>query len=1052
MPEHIEYAAVERPFIEHLQALGWDYMPGDTGVPYLTERESFRQALLTDRLCQALRRINLDEHGEPWLDDARITQAVSHLQRLGQPKLMAANRVATRLLIKGTLVTGPDEDKAVPVHYIDYDHPERNDFLVVNQFRVDPPWAAANIDYIVPDLVLFVNGIPLVVVECKRPDVENPLTDAITQLLRYSNRREGVAEPEGAERLFRTTQLMVATCFENARLGTVGASHKHYLAWKDVYPKTSDVSKSIGSLSGQETLIEGVLRPEHLLDIVRNFTLFTQTGGQLIKIVPRYQQFRAVHKAVERLQLEPSQRGGIDKRSGIIWHTQGSGKSLAMVFLIRKMRTLPQLRRYKIVLMTDRIKLEDQLAETAALTGEPLERAASIDEFWELLAQPGAGLVFGMIQKMQELDRNLAKVRKPSQGSSFPVLNDSDEILLLVDEAHRSHTSTLHARLMAALPNAAKIGFTGTPILEQDKKPTHQIFGPFIDTYTLDQSQQDRATVPILYEGRTVEGAVRDGETLDAIFAETFGDHTPEEIRDIRERYATTREVMEAKQLIAAKARDMLRHYVTTVMPDGLKGQVVAVSRRAAVRYQKALVNARKELVAELDELARTGQREPEKLVAVLPYLDHIRRLDFAAVISGAQNDPPSWRRWTQQGSQDAYVADFKKPLDPDRSEGYTALLVVVNMLLTGFDAPIEQVLYIDRPMQGYELLQAIARVNRTYPHKETGLVVDYVGLAGHLDQALEIYTANDIHDALRPVADQIPLLRDRYQRVVSLFANRGLSLQDTEACVDLLRDARLRARFIVALQQFLQTLNTILPRPEALPYVGDAKQLGLIRTKAFKRYRDQYLNIAGAEAKVRKLIDDYVIAHGVDPKVPPIDILAANFEEHVAGMRSPRAQAAEMEFAARHHIRRHWQEDPVYYQKLSERLEEILRAFADNWEAQVEALRDLIGSYRGTQEEMTREDRVLRPFLRLLVDATDGQPTPEEREHLAEATVGLVNQIRDEISRVDFWRKPIAQDKLRRRIVRYLDNRDLVPFEQQEALADDILRTAQANHTRIVT
>jgi type I restriction enzyme R subunit len=829
---------------------------------------------------------------------------------------------------------------------------------------------------------------------------------------------------------------MVATCSETARLGTVGASHKHYLAWKDVYPAPETFS--LEGLSGQQMLIEGALRPGHLLDIVRNFTLFTQSGGQLVKIVPRYQQFRAVQKAIERLQREPGQR------SGIIWHTQGSGKSLAMVFLIRKMRTLPELQRYKVVLMTDRIKLEDQLAETATLTGEPFERAEDIEGFWELLAQPGAGMVFGMIQKMQEPDG--------AAEGDFPVLNDSEEILLLVDEAHRSHTSTLHARLMKALPNAAKIGFTGTPILEQDKKPTQRIFGSFIDTYTLDQSQRDGATVPILYEGRTVEGAVKNGETLDAIFEETFADHTAEEIRDIREQYATSREVMEAEHLIASKARDMLRHYATTVMPDGFKAQVVAVSRRAAVRYQQALVQARDELVAELEQMAQTDQPVPEDLGAALPHLDRIRRLKFATVISGAQNDPPSWKQWTRQSRQDAHVADFKKPFDPERGEGTTALLVVVNMLLTGFDAPIEQALYVDRPMQGYELLQAIARVNRTYRQKETGLVVDYVGLAGHLDRALEIYTANDIHDALRPIEDQLPLLRDRYQRVVSLFTDRGLSLQDTESCVNALRDARLRARFTVTLREFLQTLNTILPRPEALPYVDDAKQLGLIRTKASKRYRDQHLAIAGAEAKVRQLIDEYVVAQGIDPKVPPIDILAANFEEHVAGLPSPRAQAAEMEFATRHHIRRHWQEDPVYYQKLSERLEEILQTFAENWEAQVEALRELIRSYRDTQEEMSREDRTLRPFLRLLVDAAaDGKPAPEERQRLADATVTLVDQIRDEISRVDFWRKTTAQDKLRRRIVRYLDDRDLVPFEEQEPLADDILRTAQANHTRIV-
>jgi type I restriction enzyme R subunit len=1074
---NLEYSKTERPFIKHLQALGWDYLPGDTGVPYLTERESFRHVLLLDRLREALSRINLDEAGNPWLDDARITQAVGQLQRPGKPKLMAANQAITRLLIKGTQVTGPDGGKAVPVHYIDYEHPERNDFLVVNQFRVDPPWASGNVDYAVPDLVLFVNGIPLVVVECKRPDLENPLTDAITQLLRYSNCREGVREPEGVERLFRYAQLMVATCGEEARLGTVGASYEHYLAWKDVYPKASEVSENFGSLTGQETLIAGALRPEHLLNIVRNFTLFTQSGGQMIKIVPRYQQFRAVHKAVERLQRGPDQRDGIDKRSdidkrsGIIWHTQGSGKSLVMVFLIRKMRTLPELRRYKIVLMTDRVKLEDQLAETAALTREPLERAGSVPEFLDLLRQPGAGLVFGMIQKMQEpagarhlLDGDFgesswvgerAEPQKrggPEVPGTFPTLNDDEEILLLVDEAHRSHTSTLHARLMTALPNAAKIGFTGTPILEQDKKQTHQIFGPFIDTYKLDQSQKDGATVRILYEGRTVDAVVRDGETLDEIFEGTFSDRIAEEVREIREQYVTSREVMEAKELIAAKARDMLRHYVTTVMPDGFKGQIVAVSRRGAVRYQKALLAAKRQLVADLEELAQSGRREPKDLVAVLPYLDRIRRLNVATVISGAQNDPRSWRKWTRQSRQDAYVADFKKPFDRERGEGYTALLVVVNMLLTGFDAPLEQALYIDRPMHGYELLQAIARVNRTYPGKEAGLVVDYVGLAGHLDQALEIYTANDIQDALQPIEDLIPLLRDRYHRVVSLFTGRGLTLQDTEACVNLLREARLRARFTVALQQFLQTLNTVLPRPEALPYVDDAQQLGLIRTKASKRYRDQHLTIAGAEAKVRKLIDDYVIAQGVDPKVPPIDIMAAGFEEHVEAMGSPRARAAEMEFAARHHIRRHWQEDPVYYQKLSERLEEILQAYADNWEAQVEALRDFIRSYRETREEMSREDQALRPFLRLLVEATpDGRPGPEERERLASATVGLVDQIREEISRVDFWRKPIAQEKLRRRVVRYLDDHDLVPFEEQEPLADQIVQTARANHTRLM-
>ncbi len=1072
-----EYTTVERPFIAQLQGLGWGYLEGDTAVPYLTERESFREVLLVERLRAALRRINLDDAGQPWLDEARVTQAVGRLTRLGTPKLMAANQVATRLLIKGVQVTGPDEDKAVTIHYLDFDHPARNDFLVINQFRVDPPWATAGGGgYIVPDLVLFVNGIPLVVVEAKDPQTPDPLTRAIHQLRRYSNQRESVAEPEGAEALFRYIQLMVATCFDDARLGTVGASHKHYLAWKDTYPAPLEAwGSGPQDPNPQETLVAGALRPAHLLDIVRNFTLFDNNGGRVKKIVPRYQQFRAVHKAVARLQKE-------EERGGIIWHTQGSGKSLTMVFLIRKMRTLPDLRRYKIVLITDRTKLEDQLVETAALTGEPLDRADSIATFMDLLRQPGAGMVFGMIQKVQERDSAAAA----AGAEDFPVLNASAEILLLVDEAHRSHTSSLHARLMQALPNCAQIGFTGTPILEKDKQPTHEIFGSFIDTYTLAQSQADGATVPIRYEGRAIAGAVRDGETLDAVFAQELGeDYTADELREIRAEYATIREVLEAEALIEAKARDMLRHYVMHVMPNGFKAQVVAVSRLAAVRYQKALVKAQAELVAELEAVHAGGATQWEQL-SIAKLLPRLRRLKIAAVISGTNDDPPSWGRWTRQSRQDAAVADFKKAftsltnLTPFSSpspnvrerekdnltplgspspnvgegEGNTAMLVVCSMLLTGFDAPLEQVLYLDRPMYGYELLQAIARVNRTYPGKEVGLVVDYFGLAENLHRALEIYTRNDVRGGLRPIEDDLPKLRDRHQRVVSLFYEHNRDLYDTEACVELLRDARLRARFAIALREFLATLDTLMHRPEALPYVQDAKQLALIRAQARKRYRDQYLAIAGAEAKVRQLIDAYIIAQDVDPRIPPLDILDAEFATHVQGLRSPRAQAAEMEFATRHHIRQHYPEDPVYYQKLSERLEEILQTFADNWEAQVEALRDFIREYRQTQAETDREDRRVRPFLRLLRDAnaTEGEsPGQQQQRDLAAATVGLVDRIRNEIGRVDFWRKPVAQKQLRAIVLRYLDDHDLVPFAQQALLADQLVETARANHTVLV-
>lgn len=1052
-----ECCEVERPFIEQLSGLGWQVLEGDVDIEAFTERESFKEVLLKDRLRAALARINLNEDGQPWLDDARVSQVIGRLERLGQWSLMESNKAATELLIKGTQVEGPD-GKNVTVHTIDFEHPERNDFVAINQFRVDPPWVTGKKGYCVPDIVLFVNGIPLVVVECKRPDLDNPLTAATGDLLYYSNQREDVDEPEGIERLFHYTQLMVATCMARARVGTVGADYRHYLEWKDTHPlPKAQVAAEVGveerALQRQHTLVGGMLRPQHLLDIVRCFTLFTQVNGREVKIVPRYQQFRAVHKAIERLTTGKTRRehGEHDQRGGIIWHTQGSGKSLTMVFLVRKMRTLPKLRRFKVAVATDRTKLEKQLADTAILTGEPLQRANKVAKFLDLLREPGAGLVFGMIQKAQDLD---AKARAWGSARPFPLLNDSEEILLLVDEAHRSHTSTLHANLMRALPNCAKIGFTGTPIMEADKRPTYEIFGPYIDVYTLQQSQADQATVPILYEGRKAVGDVVKETELDLRFQKTFWEYTPKEREAIKAKFATTGDVLEAEQLIAAKARDMLRHYTTTVMPNGFKAQVAVVSRFAAVRYHAAFETAREELVRELEALAAAPKtvRDASPLAAALPYLGRVRKLAFAAVISKLGKDKPIYKPWTRPSQQATQIEDFKKPFNPEKGEGFTAMLIVMNMLLTGFDAPVEQALYVDRPMKGYELLQAIARVNRTYANKESGLVVDYYGLARHVAEALDIYTDGERKGAFRSIVDDLPRLEARHRRVVAFFSQRGCDLDDAEACVFLLRAAKLRAQFTVLLREFLQTLDTILPRPEGLPYVDDARRLGLIRTMASKRYRDQHLNIAGAEAKVRKLIDEHVVGQGIDPKVAPINILATGFEEHVGTIRSRRAQAAEMEFALRHHIRRRYQEDPVYYRRLSERLEEILQLFSDQWDAQVEAFRNMLHKHRATQLEVSREERRMRPFLRLLVDASGSEKvTPEERERLAEATIKLVEKITARVRNVDFWRNRVAQDELRSQLAVYLDDAGLMPYEQVGALADQLMQTAKANHRQLV-
>jgi type I restriction enzyme R subunit len=848
---------------------------------------------------------------------------------------MEANQAATDLLLKGIAVEGiPDWDlgRSRTLHYIDWEHPERNTFTAINQFRVDCPGRLAK-EFIVPDIVLFVNGIPLVVVECKSPATSEPIPTAIDQLRRYSNQRKAageVEENEGNERLFHTNQFLVATSYDEARVGTISAEVEHYLEWKDTAPiPLTEVQQVLGkdTLSSQNKLIAGMLRKEHLLDIVRHFTLYQQVSGRTIKIVCRYQQFRAVQRAIDRLLHGKTRRedGEHDRRGGIIWHTQGSGKSLTMVFLMRKMRSAPELRRFKVVLVTDRKDLQRQLSDTAALTGETVEVATSTAAAKGVLAEKGPGLVFVMIQKYQE--RDLADEGSPPKPEvELPVLNQDEAILVLVDEAHRSHTNTTHANLMRALPNCARIGFTGTPIIMGAKKRTHDIFGEFIDRYTIKESEEDGSTVPILYEGRTAEGAVADGRDLDQLFEDLFRDRPEEELEAIRRKYATRGHVLEAPALIEAKAEDILRHYVEHILPNGLKAQVVAYSRLAAMRYYQALLKAREALVEEalaLDERTRSLDDEalverPRRLRAAVRAwrsLDLLKTLEFAPVISGSNNDDPAWREWTDSDAIETRIERFKQPLihdDPKRTDPL-AFLIVKSMLLTGFDAPIEGVMYLDRPIREAELLQAVARVNRTGHGKQAGIVVDYYGVARHLKEALAAYSQEDIEGVLKSLKDEIPKLRDRHQRVVDLFRSHGMEdLGDTEACVDLLGDERLRAEFAVKLKQFLETLDVVLPRPEGLPFTQDAKTLAFVYARARNRYKEGLPYIGkSVGAKVRKLIDDHVISLGINPKIPPISLTDGEFEDHLGRQVSPRAKASEMEHAIRYHIHKHLNEDP---------------------------------------------------------------------------------------------------------------------------------------------
>lgn len=1096
---------VERPFVAQLEGLGWVHVEGSLDDPKVTGRGSFSEVIQEGVLRERLRALNPGPDGQPWLDDARLSEAVSAITRLGTHKLMEANQKATELLIKGLTVEGLpgwDGGRGQTIRYFDWDTPANNRFTVVNQYRVNcPPGYNSGKAFIVPDLVLLVNGIPLVVVECKSPSIPEPLADAVDQLRRYSNQRKAayeIEDNEGNEALFATNQLLIATSFDEARVGCIGAAFEHYAQWKTVVgPDGSgseiEVAQKLGKsgLSEQERLVAGLLAPAHLLDVIKNFLLFMQVGGQTTKSVCRYQQYRAVNRAIARLKTGKTrlQHGEHDQRGGIIWHTQGSGKSLTMVFLVRKMRADAQLRRFKVIVVTDRKDLQRQLSETATLTGEVVEVAESTAGVKALARRKGPGLIFATIQKYRDTDTtddapltadDLPKVAEPKvsykSGEEFEVLNEDDSILVLVDEAHRTQSGDLHANLLAGLPNCARIGFTGTPIIMGEKKRTHEIFGEFIDRYTIKEAEADGATVPVLYEGRTAKGAVKDDASLDALFEDLFRQRTPEELEAIKQKYATKGHIFDAPALIADKARDMLRHYVTNILPNGYKAQVVAYSRLAAIRYFEALKTARDELLAEAERLSPQDkalddealcQRPPkvQALVQAWRYRDTLARLEFAPIISGSNNDDPAWKAWTDGTAHEQLIKRFKKPLfhaDPAKTDPL-AFLVVKSMLLTGFDAPIEGVMYLDRPIREAELLQAIARVNRTGFGKRCGIVVDYYGVAQHLKEALAAYSDEDVEGALASLKDEIPVLRDRHLRVVDLFRQRGIeSLDDTEACVEVLGSERLRAEFAVKLKAFLASLDTVLPRPEGLPYSGDAKRLAYIYARARNRYKDTPVLGKDVGAKVRKLIDDHVISLGIDPKIPPIQLTDAEFDTHLARAANDRAKASEMEHAIRSHIRKHADEDPVLYRKLSERLNEILKTLGEQWNEIIAQLQKIIDELRtgtaGAADAPSDLPAHCAPFLRTVLDVVCAgrAPTSAELLRLKDVTVELVDLLVQELqSNRGIWspHKRAAQDELNGYLFDHLMRLrpPLVDIDKAGVLADKLMEQARANHDKLV-
>jgi type I restriction enzyme, R subunit len=992
-PEHIkidERNHVEKPLLDQLHGLNWEILDLDrTQKPQDSHRTDFTEVVMLPILQSQLKVIN------PWLEDDQIEEVIKRItSSFPTTNLLENNRYVFNLLQQNTSVSENRQtgEQSPTVKYIDFDRQDNNRFIAVCQFKVR---ILGTENHIIPDIVLFLNGLPVALIECKSSKVQQPIPEAIDQMMRYSEQRG--SKGEGSSPLFYFNQFIIASCRVEAKFGTITTrTEKYFYRWADPYPRTlEDLDRGGSSPNDQQRLVAAMLDRDNLLEIIRNFTLFsTNDKGETIKVVGRYQQFRAVKKAIDRLITKKTPR----ERSGIIWHTQGSGKSLTMMFMVRAMYRHPHLCQWKVIFITDRTQLEKQLAETGQAIGFTVKPANSVAKLKELLRSDSSDLVMAMIHKFQERDLT----------ETFPELNPNTNVLIMTDEAHRSQYSLLGANLDKALPRATRIGYTGTPI---DK--TETVFGDYIDTYSMRQSIEDKVTLEIVYEGRTHNAEVTDKVAMDTAFEDVFSDYNLQERMQILG-YGSRDAYLEAESTIAAKAKDMVAHYVQQIFTNGYKAQVVATSREAAVRYKQHLDEA---IVAQIAQLETANPHGVN--------LDRLRRVKTDVVISGGHNDLPHIKLYSNSTTHKNVIKSFKLPFDSSDNgvTGDIGIIIVNNMLLTGFDAPVEQVLYLDKTIQAHNLLQAIARVNRVADEaKEKGFVVDYVGIGHHIERALQNYDQREqkeIQTSLSFPEDEIRQLETDRRAVMDLLAREGLTnLTDYDAFYDVFYDEDLRFEFVLAFKKMTRSLNLVFPAKEALGYLKDYQLLSQINVMAGRHFQDSRLSMKGIPEKLRQLTDTYLQSQGIDQKVKPISILDENFERDViATKQRTKNKAAAIEHALRHHIDIELDDDPDLQASFAVALAAILSDFQDNWERIYAELEKLRQRLKDIEKEPTYglHKKKQMPFFRMFKRECFGDTDLDDDK--ISLSVALTQEVfivvERELKLAGFWESSPARKKL---------------------------------------
>ena len=1056
LPSFQEDHISQVPALQLLQNLGWQYLTPEEALRLRGGKRS--NVLLEGILDPQLRKLNrIRFKGQEYaFSEANIQSAILSLKDVLFDGLVRTNEKIYDLLVLGKSLQQPilGDTKSFPLNYIDWNPVTwltNNVFHVTEEFEVE---RTGSYEPRTPDLVLFGNGIPLCVIECKRPDLKDPIDQAVSQMIR--NQRD-----DEISKLFLYTQLLVGVSKNEAKYATTGTPAKFWSVWKeDVDAELAPlVNKPLSSaqkdrmfghrfryvrgyfealeqspreVTVQDRALYSLSRPERLLELTKHFTLFD--AGE--KKIARYQQYFCVRKILERIRQRDE---GGRRKGGVVWHTQGSGKSLTMVMLAKALALQAGLDDYKIVLVTDRVDLDDQIYGTFKNCDvEPIQ-AGSGRELASLLVGSKSRVMTTIIDKFETA---VAKLN---------IRTENPNIFVLVDESHRGQYGAMHSRMRKAMPNACFIGFTGTPVMKKERDTVAK-FGGLIDAYTIRQAVEDRAVVPLLYEGRDVEQHV-DRKAIDRWFEVITASLTPEQRADLKKKFTTTDQLNKADQKVREIALDISLHYRDNWKGTPYKAQLVAQDKLTALLYKKYL-----------DEF---GMVTSEVLISGPDDREGYEETDEAKVPEVIA----FWKKMmARHGSEGQYnknvINAFKSGDDPE-------IIIVVDKLLTGFDAPRNTVLYLTRLLKDHTLLQAIARVNRLFEGKEFGYIIDYRGVLQNLNRAFDLYgqleefDSGELEGTITDVSEEIEKLPQRHSDLWDLF--KGIkNKRDEEQYELLLADQALREQFYERLSAYSRTLAIALASTRFMEQTAEAKiekyradlRFFMNLRAAVRRRYAEVVDFKEYEAKIQKLIDTHVGTGAVETVTTLVNIFDKEaFLKEVEKLESAASKADTIAYRTKKTITERMQEDPAFYRKFSDMLEDAIRAFREkrladrDYLAQVVKIADSVRTRSGDGlPEQLRHNEVAKAFYGVTREVLDPHADGKDLQELEANAALRIDEIIRREKIVNWTTNADVQNRMKTEIEDYLhhvkEEHDIrLTFEEIDGILERCLGIARVRY-----